>query len=54
MLGKITSIRGELPTAACWLREEMTGNGEGNPLYVESDFGTTDITDKSFTAFFAG
>ena len=53
VLGKITSIRSKLPTAACWAREEKKGNCEANLLCVESDFGTTDTTDKSFTVFFA-
>ena len=56
VLSKITSIRNKLPTAACWSREEMRGNCEPtcvSLLYVESDFGTTDTTDKSFTVFFA-
>ena len=53
VLGKITSVRSKLPTAACWSREEKRGNCEGNLLYVESDFGTTDTTDKLFTVFFA-
>ena len=53
VLGKITSIRSKLPTAACWSREEKKGNCEANLLCVETDFGTTDTTDKSFTVFFA-
>ena len=32
VLGKITSIRSKLPTAACWSREEKTGNCEANLL----------------------
>ena len=28
VLGKITSIRSKLPTAACWSREEKRGNCE--------------------------
>ena len=32
VLGKITSIRSKLPTAACWSREEKRGNCEGNLL----------------------
>ena len=52
VLGKITSIRSKLPTVACWSREEKRGNCEANLLYVESDFGTTDTTDKSFTVVF--
>ena len=51
VLAKITSIRSKLPTAACWSREEKRGNCEANLLYVESDFGTTDTRDKSFTVF---
>ena len=31
-LGKITSIRSKLPTAACWSREEKRGNCEANLL----------------------
>ena len=53
VLAKITSIRSELLTAACWSREEKRGNCEASLLYVESEFGTTDTTDKSFTVFFA-
>ena len=53
VLAKITSIQSKLPTAACWSREKKRGNCEANLLYVESDFGTTDTTDKSFTVFFA-
>ena len=53
VLGKITSIRSKLPTAACWSLEEKRGNCEANLLYVESDFGTTDTRDKSFTIVFA-
>ena len=53
VLAKITSIRSKLPTAAYWSREKKRGNCETNLLYVESDFGTTDTTDKSFTVFFA-
>ena len=34
MLGKITSIRGKLPTAACWSREENRGNCEANLLWL--------------------
>ena len=41
-LDKITSIRSKLPTAAC--------SCEAN-LHVESDLGTADTTDKSFTVF---
>ena len=51
VLAKITSIRSKLPPAACWYREKKKrGNCEANLLYVESDFGITDTTDKSFTA----
>ena len=50
---KITSIRNKLPTAACWSRKKKGGNCEANLVYVKSDFGTTDTTDKSFTVFFA-
>ena len=32
VLGKITSIRSKLPTAACWSREEKRGNSEANLL----------------------
>ena len=32
VLGKITSIRSKLPTAACWSREEKRGNCEANLL----------------------
>ena len=32
VLGKITSIWSKLPTAACWSREEKTGNCEANLL----------------------
>ena len=32
VLGKITSIRSKLPTAACWSREEKRGNYEANLL----------------------
>ena len=53
VLGKITSIRSKLPTAACWSREEKRGNYEANLLYVESVFSTTDTRDKSFTVVFA-
>ena len=53
VLAKITSIRSKLPTASCWSREKKRGNCEANLLNVESDFGTTDTTDKSFTLFFA-
>ena len=53
VLAKITSVRSKLLTAACWSREEKRGNCKANLLYVGSDFGTTDTTDKSFTAFFA-
>ena len=49
VLAKITAIRSKLPAAACWCREEKRGNCEANLLCVESDFGTTDTTDKSFT-----
>ena len=54
VLGKITSIRSKLPTAACWSREEKRGNCVNLLclLYVESDFGTTDTTDKSFRVVF--
>ena len=41
VLGKTTSIRSKLPTAACWSRQEKRGNWEANLLYVESAFGTT-------------
>ena len=56
VLGKITSIRSKLPTAACWSRKEKRSRETVKPtcfslLYVESDFGTTDT--KSFTVFFA-
>ena len=47
------SIRSKLPPAACWSREKKKENCEANLLYVESDFGITDTTDKSFTVFFA-
>ena len=53
---KITSIRSKLPTAACWSREEREETVKTtcfSLLYVESDFGTTDTTDKSLTVFFA-
>ena len=53
VLAKIVSIRSKLPTAACWSREKKRGNCEAKLLYVKSDFGTTDTTDKSFTVFFA-
>ena len=53
VLAKITSIRSKLPTAACWSREKERGSCEAIMLYSESDFGTTDATDKSFTVFFA-
>ena len=54
VLAKITSkFRSKLPTAACWSRGKKRENCEANLLYVESDFGTTDTTDKSFTVFFA-
>ena len=43
MWGKPSSIRSKLPTAACWSWEEKWGNCEANLLYVESDFGTTDM-----------
>ena len=38
------------------LGEKKRGNCEANLLYmyVKSDFGTTDTTDKSFTVFFVG
>ena len=52
-LAEIISIRSKLPTAACWSPEKKRGNCEANLLYVESDFNTTDTTDKSFTVFFA-
>ena len=32
VLGKITSIRSKLPTAACWSREEKRENCEANLL----------------------
>ena len=32
VLGKVTSIRSKLPTAACWSREEKRGNCEANLL----------------------
>ena len=32
VLGKITSIRSKLPTAACWSREEKRGNREASLL----------------------
>ena len=32
VLGKITSIRSKLPTAACWSLEEKRGNCEANLL----------------------
>ena len=44
VLGKNTSIRSKLPTAACWSREVKRGRCEANLLYVESDFGTTHTT----------
>ena len=53
VLAKISSIRSKLPTVACWSQVKKRGNCEANLLYVESDFGTTDTTDKSFTVFFA-
>ena len=53
VLAKITLSRSKLLSAAWWSREEKRGNCEANLLYVESDFGTADITDKSFTVFFA-
>ena len=42
VLGKITSIRSKLSTAACWSQEEKKGNCEANLLYVKNNFGTTD------------
>ena len=36
VLGKITSIRSKLPTAACWSLEEKRGNCEANLLYATS------------------
>ena len=51
VLGTITSIRSKLPTAVCLSREGKRGNCEANLLYIESDFGTTELTDKSFTVF---
>ena len=53
VLAKIASVQSKLPTAACWSREKKRGNCEVNLFYVESSFGTTDTTDKSFTVFFA-
>ena len=32
VLGKITSIRSKLPTAACWCQEEKRGNCEADLL----------------------
>ena len=32
VLGKITSIRSKLPSAACWSREEKRGNCKANLL----------------------
>ena len=53
VLAKIASVQSKLPTAACWSRQKKRGNCEVNLFYVESSFGTTDTTDKSFTVFFA-
>ena len=53
VLAKITSIRSKLPTAACSSREKKRGNCEANLLYVESDFGTTDITDNNLHCSFS-
>ena len=36
MLGKITSIRSKLPTAACWSRKEKRGNCKAIDLIVDS------------------
>ena len=47
VLGKITSIRSKLPTAACWSQEEKRGNCEANLLYVESDSPETNHSQKS-------
>ena len=44
-------VNGRLQLAG--LGEKKRGNCEANLLYVESDFGTTDTTDKSFTVSFA-
>ena len=52
VLAQIISIQSKLSTAACWSREKKKGNCEANLLYVKSDFGITDTTDKSFTVFF--
>ena len=48
LLANITTIWSNLPTAACWSREKRDET-EANLLYhyVQSDFGTTDTTDKS-------
>ena len=53
VLAKITFIQSKLPTAAGWSQDKRRGNCEANLLYVESNFGTIDTTDKSFTVFFA-
>ena len=34
VLGKITSIRSKLPTAACWPGEEKRGNCGGRPRWM--------------------
>ena len=52
VLAKIASPRSKLLTAACWSWEKKRGNCEANLLYVKSDFGNTNTTDKSFTVFF--
>ena len=55
VLGKITSIRSKLLTAACWSREEKRGNCEANLLYhlCRKRLRYHRTTDKSFTVFFA-
>ena len=50
VLGRITSIRSKRLVKK---REETVKPTCFSLLYVESDFGTTDTTDKSFIVFFA-
>ena len=54
VLGKITSIRSRLHLAGLGKKREETVKPTCfSLLYVESDLGTTDTRDNSFTVFFA-
>ena len=51
-IGKITSIRSKLPTAACWSREKKRDETVKPTYFTSKATSVPDITDKSFTVFF--